>query len=263
MYSRNNSVIVLSFFFKDCFTLVTLIWGLFVGETMNKDFSRIITLLRKERGLSQKQAAADLNISQALLSHYEKGIRECGLDFVVRTADYYSVSCDYLLGRTPERTGATLTVNDIPEAGNNLPEGKVLKGNLLPTLNKKLLLNSIDVLFDILGKALTTEVSAYLMVSVYKMFRTVYSANAKNPQGLFSIAPHLYKGFSSAVQSIAEANASAIAGGHQAAGFDGLSKDSMPLLTPESIGEEFPLYATSLFNLIQTTEGKMNLKLKS
>ncbi len=267
MYSRNNSVIVLSFFFKDCFTLVTLIWGLFVGETMNKDFSRIITLLRKERGLSQKQAAADLNISQALLSHYEKGIRECGLDFVVRTADYYSVSCDYLLGRTPERTGATLTVNDIPEAGNNLPEGKVSKGNLLPTLNKKLLLNSIDVLFDILGKAgskgLTTEVSAYLMVSVYKMFRTVYSSNAKNPQGLFAVAPHLYKGFASAVQSISEANACAIAGGHQAAGFDGLSKDSMPLLTPESIGEEFPLYATSLFNLIQTTEGKMNLKLKS
>ena len=36
---------------------------------MNKDFPRIITLLRKERGLSQKQVADELNISQALLSH--------------------------------------------------------------------------------------------------------------------------------------------------------------------------------------------------
>lgn len=233
---------------------------------MNKDFSRIITLLRKERGLSQKQAAADLNISQALLSHYEKGIRECGLDFVVRTAEYYSVSCDYLLGRTPERTGATLTVNDIPEAGNNIAEGRT-KGGLLPTLNKKLLLNSIDVLFDILGKAgckgLTTEVSNYLMASVYKMFRAVYSANGKNPQGLFAVAPHVYKGFSSAVQNIAEANASAIASGLPAGSFDGLSKDNAPALTPETISEDFPLYATSLFNLIQTTESKMNLKLKS
>ena len=59
---------------------------------MNSDFPRIITFLRKERGLSQKQVAADLEISQALLSHYEKGIRECGLDFLVRAADYFEVS---------------------------------------------------------------------------------------------------------------------------------------------------------------------------
>ena len=64
------------------------------GCSMNNDFPRIVTLLRKERGLSQKQAALELGISQALLSHYEKGIRECGLDFVVKIADYYEVSCD-------------------------------------------------------------------------------------------------------------------------------------------------------------------------
>ena len=57
---------------------------------MNSDFARIITLQRKERHISQKQAAADLGISQALLSHYEKGIRECGLNFLVKVADYYN-----------------------------------------------------------------------------------------------------------------------------------------------------------------------------
>ena len=51
---------------------------------MNDAFPRIITLLRKERGLSQKKAAEELQVSQALLSHYEKGIRECGLEFVVK-----------------------------------------------------------------------------------------------------------------------------------------------------------------------------------
>ena len=80
------------------------------------EFNRIITLLRKERGITQKQAAQDLGVSQALLSHYEKGIRECGLEFVVKVADYYGVSCDYLLGRSAERSGQTLTVEDIPEA---------------------------------------------------------------------------------------------------------------------------------------------------
>ena len=47
---------------------------------MNTDFPRILSLLRKERGLTQKQVAADLGIAQALLSHYEKGKRECGLE---------------------------------------------------------------------------------------------------------------------------------------------------------------------------------------
>ena len=39
------------------------------------EFNRIIKLLRKERVITQKQAAEDLGVSQALLSHYEKGIR--------------------------------------------------------------------------------------------------------------------------------------------------------------------------------------------
>ena len=54
--------------------------------------------LRKKKNISQKEAAQSLGISQALLSHYEKGIRECGLDFLVKAAAFYDVSTDYLLG---------------------------------------------------------------------------------------------------------------------------------------------------------------------
>lgn len=74
---------------------------------MNKSFPTRMVLLRKERGLSQKEVAARLGVSQALLSHYEKGIRECGLDFVVRSANFYHVTCDYLLGCSESRTGLT------------------------------------------------------------------------------------------------------------------------------------------------------------
>ena len=90
---------------------------------MGIEFNRIITLLRKERGITQKQAAQDLGISQAQLSHYEKGIRECGLAFVVQVADYYDVSCDYLLGRSAERSGQTITVEELPE-GFRVPGGQ-------------------------------------------------------------------------------------------------------------------------------------------
>ncbi len=68
-------------------------------------FAAILSQLRKERGSSQKKAAADLGISQALLSHYEKGIRECGLDFVIKCSRYYGVTTDYLLGISGSRYG--------------------------------------------------------------------------------------------------------------------------------------------------------------
>ena len=71
---------------------------------MNVMFSQALSQLRHEKGISQRQAAQELGISQALLSHYENGIREPGLAFVAKVCDYYQVSADYLLGRTPEGT---------------------------------------------------------------------------------------------------------------------------------------------------------------
>ena len=67
---------------------------------MEESFSQIMSKLRRARHLSQRTAAADLHISQALLSHYENGAREPGLAFLCRACDYYGVSADYLLGRT-------------------------------------------------------------------------------------------------------------------------------------------------------------------
>ena len=113
------------------------------------EFNRIIKLLRKERGITQKQAAEDLGVSQALLSHYEKGIRECGLDFVVRVADYYNVSCDYLLGRSAERNGMMLSAEDLPNPEKM--KDNVYHGSVLPTMNKKLISNSLNVLYAKIG----------------------------------------------------------------------------------------------------------------
>ena len=67
---------------------------------MERLFSETLSALRKGRGVSQRQAAADLGISQALLSHYENGAREKGLRFVCKACDYYGVTADYMLGRS-------------------------------------------------------------------------------------------------------------------------------------------------------------------
>lgn len=233
---------------------------------MNYNFARIITLLRKERGFSQKKVAADLGVSQALLSHYEKGIRECGLDFVVKVADYYHVSCDYLLGRTPQRSGATISVEDIPEPDAAGREN-VFKGSLLPVLNKKLIANSLNIIYSMLqqygNKSLTTELSAYLNLSVYRAFRLLYSANAKNPQGLFAIPLKLSSSRVGAAQLLAVANAECLASGERVDNMEGLEKDAPLSLSPEKLSKDFPLFASSLFNLIQNSEIRMGAKKQS
>ncbi|MBO5934378.1 MAG: helix-turn-helix transcriptional regulator [Clostridia bacterium] len=76
---------------------------------MSADFALRLTDLRKEKNLSQKEAASCLGVSQALLSHYEKGIRECKLDFLKKACDYYDVTSDYLLGFSDNRQG----INDV------------------------------------------------------------------------------------------------------------------------------------------------------
>ena len=221
----------------------------------NTSFSRILTLLRKERGLTQKEAAANLGISQALLSHYEKGIRECGLDFVVKASEYYGVSCDYLLGRSPDRSGLTLTVDDIPDDSND-PDDSKYKGSLLPVLSKKLIINSLGVLYDMLLKApdkdLVSEVTNYLNSAVYKMFRIIFSSCPKNQDKMFSIPERLYSGYIDASMSRSEAELRDMLS-PQPSGHSQINTDPFQT-SSEKLTSDYPQLSSSLFNLIQQSE---------
>ncbi len=72
---------------------------------MERTFSSTLSELRHRNGYSQRRVAGDLNISQALLSHYENGAREPGLNFVCRACDYYGVTADYILCRSDDPIG--------------------------------------------------------------------------------------------------------------------------------------------------------------
>ena len=56
--------------------------------------------LRVERGISQIKLAMDLNVNQNSISRYESGLREPDYNTLIRIADYFNVSIDYLLYRT-------------------------------------------------------------------------------------------------------------------------------------------------------------------
>ena len=56
--------------------------------------------IRKLKKISQLKLAMDLNMNQNTISRYETGEREPGINELIKIADYFNVSVDYLLERT-------------------------------------------------------------------------------------------------------------------------------------------------------------------
>jgi transcriptional regulator with XRE-family HTH domain len=59
--------------------------------------------LRKMRKISQLKLAMDLNMNQNTVSRYENLERQADYDTLIKFADYFGVSLDYLLGRNEDR----------------------------------------------------------------------------------------------------------------------------------------------------------------
>lgn len=59
--------------------------------------------LREDKDLYQKDVAKMLNISQQYYSEYETGKRSIPIEILVILANYYEVSCDYILNRTDNK----------------------------------------------------------------------------------------------------------------------------------------------------------------
>ena len=220
---------------------------------MNKDFSRIITFLRKEKKLSQKQAAAELGISQALLSHYEKGIRECGLDFVIKAADYYNVSCDYLLGRTADRA---YEFSDAPVDRTSH------KQSAAQIVNRRLIASMMNVIYDFAATArnrrLDRTINNYFMIMLYRVFRRLYSANSDNPTDLFTVPKELYSGYAYAVMDKYYTDIGSMTDRDSDTYLEAFRKLEA---SPDKLAEEYPESAGEIFNVIQQAESSIH-KLK-
>ena len=140
------------------------------------------------------------------MSHYENGIREPGLAFVVRACEYYHVSADFLLGRTLAREGGALTEDDLVSMAD---QGSILRGSVLATLQSKLISGAVSVLFDLLGKlndkAVVNEAAGLLGGAVYALFRRLHRAAGGN-EAMFSAPAELVgMGLSDAEMKLAEA----------------------------------------------------------
>ncbi|MDF2578372.1 MAG: DNA-binding helix-turn-helix protein [Chlamydiales bacterium] len=69
-----------------------------------KTFGNIMKELRNEATLTQQELANILNVHKGTISHYEKSDRFPDQDMLIKIAEYFNVSVDYLLGRVEQRT---------------------------------------------------------------------------------------------------------------------------------------------------------------
>lgn len=220
---------------------------------MASEFSRTLSLLRRERGVSQRTAAGDLGISQALLSHYENGVREPGLSFVVKACDYYHVSADFILGRTLSREGSMLTSEEVLNAAE---PGNILQGSVMATLQSKLLSGAVGVLFGLLGKlgdkAAINAAASYLGSAVYQLYRHLYKAAGGN-EAYFALDPAACAmGVAGADMKLAE-NRYAHALRSQAA-----QKAEFPDLSAETLTAAYPGRSQSLTQVLSTADARLN-----
>lgn len=68
----------------------------------------IISKLRYEKGLTQQELGDKLNVARSTIAGWETGVSEPGIDSIRSIANFFNVSCDYLLERTDERININL-----------------------------------------------------------------------------------------------------------------------------------------------------------
>lgn len=211
---------------------------------MASDFSRTLALLRREKKISQRAAAADLQVSQALLSHYENGLREPGLSFVVRAADYYGVSCDYLLGRSMARDGSAVPAERMAEPTEVSTDSA-----------QHMVTQAVSLLLDIAARSgseqLPKELSSYLSLTVYKAFRYLYMAAPESTDAVFRNRSEHFSALCDAESKLCELRLRTAAEGRKQFGIEA-EKVELPPLTPAVLAERYPGEAASLLTLLQT-----------
>ena len=85
------------------------------------DYRKGLLDLRTDKDLKQEDVAKVLNTTKQSYSNYERGYRKLSIDDLMKLADFYNVSTDYILGRTdnPELNKSTTNIKYQIQGGNN------------------------------------------------------------------------------------------------------------------------------------------------
>lgn len=66
-------------------------------------YNEILKELREQKRLTQSELAQIFFVNQITISQYERGTRQLSIEMLIKYADYFHVSTDYILGRKKEK----------------------------------------------------------------------------------------------------------------------------------------------------------------
>ncbi len=104
------------------------------------NFAKLLKMLRLEKELSQAQIAEVLGITQDSISLWENGKRFPDTQYVIKLADFFGVSTDYLLGRSDDFGNVNVQIN-APALADDEAELIALYRSLLPEYKELALTN--------------------------------------------------------------------------------------------------------------------------
>ena len=132
-----------------------------------------------------------------------------------------------------------------------------MKGGVLALLSKKLLVNSIGALFDLLAKTGNREAikaaSNYLSTAVYQVFRRLYQANPVNNPDFFSVSSrHFEAGLTQADMNCSEADLMDALATHTK------EKGPLPEMNNDALARDYPVLYQSLLQIVHNTGERVN-----
>ena len=105
---------------------------------------KTLKILREEKGLMQKDIASSVNHSITCISDWERGKREPSIDDLIRLADFFGCTVDYLIGREAEDGVVIVSGNELSKDESALID----KLRRLDPLNKELAYQYVDFLSE-------------------------------------------------------------------------------------------------------------------
>ena len=211
-------------------------------------YFRRISDLRVDHDLTQRKVADYLNMNLEVYRRYEKGLREIPVWALVKLAELYHTSTDYLLGRTLTRDGTTIGTEELYDISDE--KDNSMRGSVLALLSKKLLVNSVGMLFDLLGKTGSRE--AIRAASNY-LSTALYHANPANNPDFFSVSQrHFMAGLADADLHMSEVELTDALSAHVK------EKGRMPEMDHAALARDYPVLYQSMLQLIHNSGERIN-----
>ena len=152
-------------------------------EQREKTSSNRMQLLREEKGLNMKEAAAQLQLPYTTYRNYEQGLREPNSETLVQIANFYGVSVDYLIGRSTSRNSVLYDQRPVTIPPGFMP---------MPEMAQVPLVGRIAC-----GTPITAEQNVEQIVSIPAAWRATFTLMCKGD----SMAPRIQDGDLVAVRS--------------------------------------------------------------